>query len=270
MKFEARVICDSVSPAGCRLVTMVLTYPRFIHSEVMTHRDRARNAASSRAIPWERTLTNLIVSPVVPMWFGSEKSGMQTGEEIQGREAARLVWLDACAAAINYAEKLASLGVHKSIVNRIVEPYTWITVVMTATEWKNFLRLRCHGDAEIHMQTIAAMARDAMSASTPKELKIGEWHTPFVQPDEMDLDIETRKRISVARCARVSYLTHEGVRSIEKDLDLYERLAQGSGGVGHWSPFEHVAAAADPDERSGPFRGWRQFRKEFRNENVEG
>jgi thymidylate synthase ThyX len=141
---------------------------------------------------------------------------------------------------------------------------------MTATEWANFFRQRCHPDAEIHFQTLACAIRDAFEASTPQQLKRWEWHTPYIQEDEQELDEKARLRVSVARCARVSYLTHDGKRSIAADLQLYERLANGSG-FGHWSPFEHVAQAHYRREYlSGPFRGWRQYRKLFTAENVKG
>ena len=51
MGYSVRVLLDSVSPGGVRLVTMEARYPRFIHSEILTHRMFSRNAASSRALP---------------------------------------------------------------------------------------------------------------------------------------------------------------------------------------------------------------------------
>ena len=85
------------------------------------------------------------------------------------------------------------------------------------------------------------------------------------QDDEQDLDIETKKQISVARCARVSYLTHDGKRDIDKDLELYARLIGGSG-TGHWSPFEHIAMSTESSSSSGNLKGWIQYRKFFPNE----
>lgn len=300
MSFEVKVIEDSVSPAGKRLTTITATYPRFIHAEIMTHRDRARNAASSRAIPWSKMKEMIITEPVTPIKWGMEQSGMQTGDEIPERmhDFAKFVWLRAATFAIEHANILANIGrefaerypefaqpgdenirIHKSIPNRIVEPWMWITVVMTATEWKNFFRLRCHPDAEIHFQKIASMIRDALAESKPWERTL---HLPFIQDDERiaagyndemlltDQRVEKLCRISTARCARVSYLTHEGNRDQEKDLELFDRLCQGSG-FGHWSPHEHVAlAACDPRFVSGPFRGWGQYRKFFPTENEAG
>ena len=108
----------------------------------------------------------------------------------------------------------------------------------------------------------------AFRNSEPRLVPMGGWHLPLVQDDEQSLDIELRKRLSVARCARVSYLTHEGTRDHQKDLELFERLVAG-GANGHWSPFEHAAAPLpDGDAFTGNFRGWKQFRKFFAAENA--
>lgn len=270
MDFKVEVIADSVAPCGRRLTTVVATYPRVIHAEVMTHRDRARNAASSRAIPFAKMVQQVVDSPFVPLVFGSEQKGMQAGGEIEHTAAARDFWLKARDAAVAEAQALNRLGVHKSLCNRLLEPFAWITVVMTATEWENFFRLRCHADAEVHFQQIAFMIRDARNASQPRHLDKGDWHTPFIyDEDRRDLPPDQLLKVSVARCARVSYLTHDGRRSHEDDIELFNRLCQGSG-FGHWSPHEHVAVALATSERSGPFVGWGQYRKFHLGENIPG
>lgn len=268
--FECKVICDSVSKAtGKRLTTVCITYPRFIHSEILTHRDRARNSASSRAIPWPKMMAKIEENPVIPIRWGSEQKGMQTGGEIERPDQATRIWLEARDAALSYAKKLAELGVHKSLVNRVTEPWMWITVVMTATEWKNFFRLRCHEDAEIHFQKIAGLIKHSLEINQPTEIEIGDWHLPYITAEDRDsLDIETLRKCSVARCARVSYLTHEGKRDIAKDLELFERLVTGSG-FGHWSPHEHVCQCLPGFERQGPFIGWIPYRKFFSQENAD-
>lgn len=272
MGYEVKVILDSVAPSGCRLTTITARYPRFIHSEVLTHRDRERNSASSRAIPFPKLCEMVLTEPVVPIRWGSEQKGMQTGAEVDGAscELAEAIWLEARDKMVGYAESPAKLGIHKSLCNRLLEPWMWITVVMTATEWRNFFRLRCHSDAEIHFQRIAGMIRDALAESVPNQLPHHHWHTPFIQQDEEKLPLDTKLKASVARCARVSYLTHEGTRDTDNDMKLFDRLVNGSG-FGHWSPHGHVAQAAmRASTRSGPFRGWFQYRKRFPNENVEG
>lgn len=297
LTYKAVIIQDSINRVGERLTTMELTYPRFIHAEVMTHRDRARNAASSRAIPWNKMKDHL---GVVPIAFGMEKPGMQTGEPLPEHLAflAKAIWEEGERRMRMFGDALHNIGetydrlrsesydplqdvlgirivdprpndptikVHKSICNRLTEPWMWITVIMSATSWKNFFRLRCHGDAEIHFQRIAGMAKDALEASAPMERRL---HLPYVTPSERStLSEGVLKRISTARCARVSYKTHDGEANVKKDLTLFERLVLGSG-FGHWSPHEHVATA-DPGKRSGCFVGWRQFRKEWDNECAD-
>lgn len=274
MPFLARVVLDSRSPAGVRLTTMEVRYPRFIHSELMTHRVFSRNAASSRAIPVKKMIDAVRNDPAMPLWWGRNQSGMQAREEIDPatRERAEIQWRGALENALATAEALSSsdINLHKQLVNRILEPFAWITVILTATEWSNFFAQRTHEDAQPELRHIATMMQDAYRASTPATLAAGEWHTPLILPDEAQLDDETRRNVSVARCARVSYLSHDGTREIAKDLDLYEKLL-GGGSNGHWSPFEHVATPlADATAWSGNFRGWEQYRKRFPQENVTG
>src|SRR3990167_551554 len=36
--YYAKILADSISPWNCRLTTFEVCYPRFVHSELMTHR----------------------------------------------------------------------------------------------------------------------------------------------------------------------------------------------------------------------------------------
>ncbi len=274
MAFSARVLLDSVSPAGVRLTTMEVRYPRFIHSEVMTHRVFSRNAASSRAIPIRKMIEAVRSEPALPLWWGRNQSGMQARAELDpaARALAQAEWRRALANALASAERLAAddIHLHKQLVNRILEPFAWITVIISATEWANFFTQRTHPDAQPELRHAAELMLRAYRASAPEPLGPDAWHTPLIQPDEArTLPLELRRQISVARCARVSYLSHDGTRDHARDLELYARLLAG-GANGHWSPFEHVAAPlADPAAWSGNFRGWEQFRKHFPAESAE-
>lgn len=207
--FAAKVVLDSISPAGKRLISLEFTQPRFVHAEFMTHRDRARNAASSRAIPWEKKLEDgtlapncmkhmIMTDPVIPIRFGREAKGMQQGEDVLSSEdtekatAIILRMRDQCVAG---AEELAALGLHKSICNRYTEPWMWITVLTTATEWNNLFRLRVHPMAEIHFQTCMRMARDAIRQSKPTVLKVGDWHLPYIHLEDVLSSNETERLI---------------------------------------------------------------------------
>jgi len=275
MSFVAKIILDSLNPHnGIRLTTMELTYPRFIHQEIMTHRLFSRNAASSRAIPIEKTIKAVKENPAMPVSWGKNRKGMSATKEIQEIAAAQDTWLAARDKAVGATEQLAALGLHKQVVNRILEPFVWMTIICSATNWSNFFALRDHPDAQPEISHLARLIKSVQSNATPVER---EWHLPFIQEDEQDLPLEVKQKVSTARCARVSYLTHDGKRSLEKDLELHDRLLKGSG-FGHWSAFEHVAKATNlmgtyPDFTyehlkwfvrpiwCGNFQGWIQYRK---------
>ena len=261
MPYSARVLLDSVAPNGVRLTTLEVTFPRFVLSEFNTHRLFSRNSASSRAIPTSKLLERLEADPAVPLEWGRNKAGMSASETLVGDEAeeAKRIWLHARDDAVAHARQLLELKVHKQELNRILEPFLWHTVIVTATEWDNFFELRCSPNAQPEIRAAAVAMREAIDASRPRDVALGEWHTPLVQEDERGLDGETRKRISAARCARVSYLTHDGKREISKDLELYERLRADR----HLSPFEHVATPAEDGEFHANFRGWLQMRREI-------
>lgn len=158
------------------------------------------------------------------------------------------------------------LNVHKQLVNRALENWTWQTIVVSATEWSNFIALREHFDAQDQISIPATLTREALEGSTPRLVREGEWHLPLVLDEELDevaADPERWKKISAGRCARVSYLTHDGRRDPEADVRLFQRLADG----GHMSPLEHVATPEDGRQWYGNFRGWKQYRKFFTNED---
>lgn len=243
---------------------MELCYPRWIHAEFLTHRVFSRNASSSRAIPTAKMIKQVRENPAMPIHWGKNQPGMQANEELSAAdiEHAKDQWFYAAADASYRAEFMANIGAHKQIVNRILEPFLHIKVIVTATEWENFFELRCHPDAQPEIRELADQMRKAMGASVPVELEIGEWHLPYITKQdreeikhEMDLI-----RVSVARCARVSYLTHDGIRApIEKEIDLHDRLVASN--PIHASPTEHQACAAfNPDGKHKNFVGWRQYR----------
>jgi len=218
----------------------------------------SRNSASSRAIPTSKLLERVENNPVLPLEWGLNQKGMSASSLLPEEEAkaAEAVWLAARDAAVAKVKQLQELKVHKQVLNRILEPFMWHTVIVTATEWSNFFELRCSPNAQPEIREAALRMHEVLKESTPHRVADGEWHLPLVQDDERDLDLETLKKISAARCARVSYLTHDGSRDIQKDLDLYERLKNDR----HLSPFEHVATPSQSIEFQANFRGWIQLR----------
>jgi thymidylate synthase ThyX len=257
----ARVLLDSRSADGVRLLTLEVTFPRFVLAEFNTHRVFSRNSASSRAIPTSKLIERLLTDPAMPLEWGRNQKGMSASDLLDEREArdAQRIWLAARDAAVERARELQALGVHKQVLNRILEPFLWHTVIVTATEWENFFDLRCAPAAQPEIRHAAEAMREAIDASSPQLVDRGSWHLPLVLDDERHLDIEVQKKISAARCARVSYLTHAGSREIEKDIELHDRLKADR----HLSPFEHVATPAADGEFHANFRGWVQMRREI-------
>lgn len=258
---NATIIADSVSPSGVRLTTTEVTLHRFVLAELNTHRVFSRNSASSRAIPVRKQIDRVVNDPAVPVEFGANQRGMQAGEPLSGEAHDRALdaWLAARDRAVEAVQQLQELEVHKQVTNRLLEPFMWHTVIVTATEWDGFWEQRCSPLAQPEIRVAAEAMRAAYDASTPAEVGMGQWHMPYLRDDDGDLDQETAKQVSAARCARVSYLTHDGRRDIDKDLDLYERLVTAR--PPHWSPLEHVATPAEEGVVTlGNFRGWRQLR----------
>ncbi len=273
MTITATIIADSISLEGSRLTTMSLRYPRFIHAEFMTHRVFSRNASSSRAIPVERMIRDVMEDPATPVHWGANQKGMQASEECDNlvflndeEKKPEAAWRWARIQAIQAARAFSEAGYHKQVVNRLLEPFGHISVVVTATEWDNFFALRCHPDAEPNIQVLARAIRQEMDHSHPRTLRPGHWHLPYLTADEaVSLWGTCTPRelalISAARCARVSYLNHDGSSpDVDKDLALAHTLEAS----GHMSPFEHQAyASSDPRDGWGNFKGWAQFRKQL-------
>jgi thymidylate synthase ThyX len=308
MSISAQIIADSINPKGCRLTTYVLEYHRYVHAELLTHRCFSKNAASSRAIPIEKMIEAVQTNPAMPVWWGKNQSGMQAKEELTNDqlvdfshfygadlyhvgslEAGKRLWLKARDSAIQYVRHLNDIGLHKQIANRILEPWFHIRIILSGTDFENFFALRAHGDAQPEIQELAYKMLEAYNASTPRELKVGEWHIPF--GDKMDdarlndlynelydggemltlpqvserFDL-MRRKIAIARCARISYLNFEGKDDYAADIKLCDRLFGAN--PKHLSPTEHVAQCLDSEEYVGNFRGWKQMRKMFADESL--
>ena len=209
----------------------------------------------------------------------------QRNEPIEGQEAidqalARQVWDRHAHDCISRAQKFLHLGIAKQQVNFLLQDLCFIRGIITTTlpQLENFFGLRTELDDEGYpvarpeVYKIAKMMLDEFQYSTPWVLNPGEWHLPLVSDMEMlgeevlhgkvVVDWDFWKKVSVGRCARVSYLTHDGVRDPEKDVALHDRLQAD----GHMSPFEHQGTPQEEpygnEYLAGSFGyGWTQYRK---------
>lgn len=261
------------------LFTFEVRMHRFVLAEFNTHRVFSRNSASSRAIPVEKQLAKLIEDPAWPLEWPSEQPGMQGGVPLEGDDLVRAQ--EMFEQAHKFISRLVSAylaehpakpsRLHKSLVNRLLEPFMWHTVVVTATAWENFFRQRVSALAQPEIREAATLMFNLAEESTPKLKQVGEWHLPYTTAEDDEwafaqLDhgrtsaitedrLEMRRAmdtalvpISSARSARVSYLTQDGKRDHIEDLRLYRGDEERKGLITnepmHASPLEHVATPA--------------------------
>jgi hypothetical protein len=313
MEVEVVLASRSANSYGPDLFTLRGRYPRIIHGEVMTHRVFSRNARSSRAVPVKTMLDEVRNRPFVPWHWGRNQKGMQATEEcnelvelhgwtdydgegsyIEGNWVDREeAWKRAAFMAHYHAKCFSEAGYHKQLCNRLLEPFSWIDTLFTATDWENFLWLRLHEDAEPHMRDFARLVEVALKGANIQKLNEGEWHMPYIVPGDRRLAWDHLRKgkhadfvphsnqliallcdVSAARCARISYAPFDGNPSFERELERVANL-RGSARI-HASPFEHQAT---PDSRCklsyewkqpelhGNFTGWIQNRKLIPGEN---
>lgn len=317
-QMQAQVILASKGPNQDPIYTIRMRYPRIIHAEAKTHRimpvrealfepdfalmddmNMSRNAGSSRARPAKVTIEEVRSTPFIPWHWGKNQSGMQASEECNnllsldeyphwyGQSEApcnrETAWKVAAETAADIAENFATAGYHKQVFNRLLEPFSWIDVLATSTDWDNFLWLREHEDAEPHIADLARLVKQAIDSCNIQELSPCEWHLPYITKEDLyKIDhefndgehtvVDLAKPVSAARCARISYAPFGSKEpDILSDIHLYQKLI-GNARI-HASPMEHQATPDwyDPDypncykwdnpELHGNLNGYIQFRK---------
>jgi len=262
---EVHVVEDSIGPHGIRATTLQLRYHRFVHAELLTHRALSRNSSSSRAIPIHAFIEQVSDDPALPIFVGRVDKGMKTVEEV-----ADPLWV---------TERLAELGRHvaekigyiyaqskaaKEILNRYLEPWQWMHTVITCTDWEWLFEPRLEVDedgnpeAQREMYLLVSMIKEALEKTTPRQLAYGEWHLPYVTPeDRKTRQIPNLLVISTARCCRVSYARHGQVKEFSEDLRRHNDLVFKK----HWSPTEHPLMCVSKTVRGGNVRGYLQYRQ---------
>lgn len=301
---KATIIADSISAhTNQRITTFELEYHRYIHAELMTHRQFSRNSASSRAIPINKMLAHIETNTATPIHWGLNQSGMQAKAEQADPDIATEVWMRARDRAIESARELAELGLHKQIVNRVLEPFQVMKVIVTATSFDNFFNLRCHPAAQPEIRHLAELMLKAMQESTPETLYHGEWHTPYVHHSRHGVDdtleyytwdndgninyltSDEAIKVSCSCAAQVSYRKNDN--SIDKAISIYDKLVNSD--PVHASAFEHCATPIfDNNQRgithwidtytinntsivycSGNFTNWVQYRQLIPNHDCK-
>ena len=260
-----KVLADTVSPAGDRITTFHLRYPRFLHPQILRYRLAAHNVRSSRAVPTAALLKEVLDEPVAPNEWPKNCRGMSPKAYLEGwhATAADVVWRVLSFNAVVGSRVLSAIGVHKEWANRPMEPWMFVDDIMTATDvshgkdtWMNMIKQRTgKNGAQGPVVTLVEGIACALQYSVPN---IALVHLPY---HTADLTEEEAPAVCAARVARISYAPWD-TRVIDKQRDL--KLAAELRQKGHMSPFEHVAFA-NPGAQSGCMYGWKTQRDIYEN-----
>ena len=250
-----KIIQDSINTSGNRLTTFEIETYRYIWAEVLTHKMLGKNAQSSRAVPVVSVLKVNQENPVHPIVWGKNKAGMSATEELEGNDLkeAKEIWFALAERSFKDSERLNTLGLHKMWSNRPTETYSRIKVVITGTEWDNFLWLRDDPEAaQPEIVDLARLIKQEFYKSTPFLLYTSQAHVPYIDRVRCDFSSDVMYfckgdqvslgdalKLSASCSAQISYRALNDTYA--KAMDIYGRLF--SGPKPHLSPTEHQGIA---------------------------
>lgn len=245
----AKLVADSITEYQVRIRSFECVYPAFFHQDVMTHRRFGRSALSTRALPSREMRRRIRQDMATPTYWGLNQPGMQAENELRGwqRRIAQWAWAMSGHSALLFANIMSQVNSAKQNANMPLWPFMHFKTLITTTDMANFYALRNHAAARPELQTLAKAMYSAEKESTPRPLAYGQWHLPYILPEEWAAhSIDRLLVISTSRCARLSYDRHTGGRaSFEEEQVLFGKLL-GSQPL-HASPAEHQAT---PDRRT--------------------
>lgn len=258
-KIHVTMVQDSYRESnGTRVSTMLWRVPKFTLAQLNTHRQHSKNVSSSRSKMFSKTVKEVRTSPYMPHVFQAQHKGMQGSEllELWKVPFVKLLWQASMWSQTFFAQMISSLGVSKQYTNRLIEPYMYADYLVTSTSYDNFIRQRDDYAAQLELQLIARRLKLMLNHHEPTILKEGEWHLPFVTPEIYDCyGLYDSIKISVARCARTSYVTPGYGTEVQSDIRLFNRLIKDY----HMSPTEHIVLMYG--ENGGNLKGCTQLRK---------
>lgn len=274
-KPSAKVVADS-SFSNSRLITLEIELHRFVLPEFNTHRSISRNFQSSRAVPVKQMIEQVRRNPAMPVSWGKNEPGMVANHDLSEgiAQSVEHCWLKTAQEMARRAEIFNEMGLHKQVVNRILEPFMWTKGVATAThkDWQSFLKLRLHKDAQPEIKALALEIDKVIKESSIAELGDKDWHMPYFGNgywlEGCGIPLKDALMISSSCCGQVSYRKLD--ESLDKANKIYGMLNLPENGIykedpPHFSPTEHQARARNGDfEMSGNFHSedaWLQYRK---------
>lgn len=273
----AKIISASLCiETGAKLVTFELFFPRCILAEQNTHRIFSRNTGSSRAIPVLRMLSELLRTPFKPLFWGANKSGMQSAQElpIWKQLLCSLIWSTHRFLTYVSVRLLTKLGLHKQWANRLLEPHTYVRQVVTSSDFEPYFHLRLHDDAQPEIIHLAALMQHELDNVVYRRVSSGNthneahnWHLPYItyaERQQYQAHPLYLAKLSASRCARTSYLTQDGISpNPEKEINTFKMLVESK--PMHSSPLEHQAYPMQKNSSmvSRNLKGFKQYREYY-------
>lgn len=247
---------------GTKITTLLLEYPRIIHSQLLTHRVFSKNSSSTRAIPISKSIDQIKKKPANYIWTHNQP-GMQGKiiDDLMLFQAIEKQYREFMQKTFSFVELLGmptqegGYGVHKQHAGRFLEPFQNIRVCLTSTEWDNWDWLRYDVESQPEIELLAIKIKEARETGYYMPLDSGEYHVPFVERvrdsetgnlsyfisnDLGEIEILTLEQaisISQSCCAQTSYRVLDF--SIEKAVKIIDTLFKGR--KVHASPTEHQA-----------------------------
>jgi hypothetical protein len=192
----AKIIADSITDDGHRLVTVEAGCWRPVLAEQNTHRVLSRNSASMRAIPVQKILDRFRDDPMLPAEWGAERPGMQQGPPLEGLALAEahILWGDLHDYTAERIQRYldenplkdadgndieGATRLHKGLLNRWMEVGLQQVQIITGTQWDGYFWQRCHAAADKNIRLMAEAIQEAVAKSEPTLLPKDWWHLPY-------------------------------------------------------------------------------------------
>ena len=240
---KPRLLAHSTSWLNIPIASFEVWWPTWKLAELRTHRkvyqiddavissagndtSISMNANSSRAIPFDLQAQMAQENPFMPIWT-KNKPGMQ-GEPLGQNQDLDNTWRWQFGQAKYAAESMAQeWGLHKQDLSALIQPWSWTICVLTADlpSWKSFFELRCHEAVYPAVRVICEEMKALLGASSPKFLKVGEWHCAY----------DPNPFTSASKCARISFNNQEKQEAYE----AHKARAQKLFAQKHFSIAEH-------------------------------
>ena len=234
------LLAYSVSKPGHELMTFQVETNVATWIQLLTHRSATKNAASKRAIPTEKQIDAVMVSPFLPeVYWKNQKRGMQPSEQFEDVYQGVLddLMREYHDGTIQFAKKLNNIGVSRQQVGNLLMPFQVIKGIVTFPGYgfDNFIKLRMghNTGAQHEISELAKLMHNAVQSTTPKQLLANQWHIPYAT-DGLALQQNIEK--SVACTAFVSYDSIEKQRTASKYKQMHDKLEA----MEHWSCFQHI------------------------------